>query len=315
MESAVPVVFLIFNRPDLTARVFDAIAAAKPKTLLVVADGPRATRADDVEKCEAARAIVDHVSWDCEVLRNYSDANVGCGRRVSSGITWAFQHVDEAIILEDDCVPDPSFFPFCAELLNRYRDDERVMMVGGTNLLGKWRHDAQSYHFSYHIAIWGWATWRRAWCHYDYDMRLWQHSEARRVLKDVLCNENDHQRRVRELDNAYAKGIDAWSYQWMLACLMQSGLAILPAVNLVTNVGFRDDATHTGPGAARRYSVPSQSMVFPLRHPIGVAPDRAFDDALLRLFGSAGRRRRAPALLRPTAWLRRARRLASRVIH
>ena len=172
-QLTTPVAFLIFNRPDTTARVFEAIRQAKPPKLLVVADGPRPDRPDDVEKCKAARAIIDRVDWACEVLTNYSDLNLGCGKRPATGITWVFEQVEEAIIFEDDCLPHPSFFRFCEELLNYYRHDERIMVISGNNFqFGRNRTD-DSYYFSRYNHIWGWASWRRAWEYFDYDLKLW----------------------------------------------------------------------------------------------------------------------------------------------
>jgi GT2 family glycosyltransferase len=159
-QLTTPVAFLIFNRPDTTARVFEAIRQAKPPKLLVVADGPRPDRPDDIEKCKAARAIVEGVDWDCEVLKNYSDINLGCGKRPATGITWVFEQVEEAIILEDDCMPNPTFFEFCQAMLAEYRDDKRIMMIGGTNFLGEWKSKIQSYHFSFYGGTWGWASYK-----------------------------------------------------------------------------------------------------------------------------------------------------------
>lgn len=156
------IVFLIFNRPEETARTFAAIKAARPSTLLVVADGPRLDRAGEQELCARTRTVIDGVDWPCEVLRNFADANIGCGRRVSSGLDWAFSQVDEAVILEDDCLPDPSFFPYCDELLERYRTDERIMMVSGNNFQNGASRTWDSYYFSRLPHCWGWATWRRA---------------------------------------------------------------------------------------------------------------------------------------------------------
>src|SRR5512139_3287315 len=168
-----PVAFIIFNRPDTAERVFAEIAKARPPKLLVVADGPRANRSGEAEKCAATRAIIDRVDWDCEVLTNFSDTNLGCKNRVSSGIDWVFEQVPEAIILEDDCLPHPTFFRFCEELLERYRDDERIGMISGDNFqLGQKRTDA-SYYFSRYNHIWGWASWRRAWRHYDREASAW----------------------------------------------------------------------------------------------------------------------------------------------
>ena len=158
-----PVALLIFNRPDTTERVFNAVAKARPSKLLVVADGPRDSRPGEAARCEQTRAIIKRVDWDCEVITNFADRNMGCKLRVSSGIDWIFEQVEEAIILEDDCLPDPSFFRFCDEMLERYRDNERVGMVSGGNLQFGRHRGTGSYYFSKYTHIWGWASWRRAW--------------------------------------------------------------------------------------------------------------------------------------------------------
>src|SRR5665648_587346 len=161
-----PVAFIIFNRPETTRRVFAEIAKARPTKLLVIADGPRATHPDDAEKCAVVRAIIDGVDWDCEVLKNYSDVNLGCKRRVSSGLDWVFDTVEEAIILEDDCLPHPTFFRFCEEMLAKYRDDKRIAMISGDNFQFGKKRTEYSYYFSRYTHIWGWASWRRAWDNY-----------------------------------------------------------------------------------------------------------------------------------------------------
>lgn len=166
-----PIALIIFNRPDLTIRVFSKIARAKPKTLFVIADGPRSDHPGDIKKCAEARSIIESVDWDCTVHKNYSDINLGCGRRLASGISWVFEKVEEAIILEDDCLPHPTFFRFCKELLERYRDDERIMQINGQNFQHKSMRTSYSYLFSYSNNCWGWATWRRAWQHFDMEMR------------------------------------------------------------------------------------------------------------------------------------------------
>lgn len=169
----VPVLLLIFNRPDTTQRVFHEIRGASPLQLFISADGPRENKPGEFEKCQITRDIVRQVDWDCEVYTNFRDKNLGCKIAVSSAIDWFFENVEEGIILEDDCLPSFSFFRFCEELLEKYRDDERIMQIGGTNLLSEWQRSDDSYYFSKYGAIWGWATWRRAWQYYDVNMKLW----------------------------------------------------------------------------------------------------------------------------------------------
>ncbi len=167
------VALIIFNRPDTTARVFREIATARPPKLFVSADGPRTGHPEDAERCDAARAVVDRVDWDCDVLRNYLEVNLGCGRRPATGISWILEHVDEAIILEDDCVPDPTFFRFCEELLERFREDRRVMHIAGNNFQFGRKRGPFSYFFSSHNISHGWASCRRAWQHFDMGAKLW----------------------------------------------------------------------------------------------------------------------------------------------
>jgi hypothetical protein len=262
------VAFLIFNRPDTTVRVFEEIRRVRPSKLLVVADGPRADRPGESDKCQAVRAVIDTVDWPCEVLKNYSEVNLGCKMRVSSGLDWVFEQVEEAIILEDDCLPDQSFFPFCDELLERYRDDERVIMISGDNFQdGNWTTE-ESYYFSRYTHIWGWASWRRAWRNYDVEMKEWPIQKKNGLLKKVFPDSIISRYRWKRIfDSVYDGSIDTWDYQWLLACWKQGGLSCLPKSNLISNIGFGPEATHTSStesgGVARMTVVP---IVFPLRH-------------------------------------------------
>ncbi|GCL41811.1 glycosyltransferase family 2 protein [Dolichospermum planctonicum] len=275
-----PVAFIIFNRPDTTKRVFEAIRDAKPPKLLVIADGPRADRPGEAEKCAAARAIIEGVDWECEVLTNYSDVNLGCGKRVSTGIDWVFDQVEEAIILEDDCLPDPTFFEFCEVILDKYRDDERIMMVSGTNYLGTWKSTIQSYHFSYYGGIWGWASWKRAWKHYDYEMKLWADTEVKARSRDVLASEKQYVHRKKIWEQVSNGMIDTWDYQWGFARLVQSGLSIVPSVNLISNIGFGNDATHTKSADSAVANIKSTEIEFPLKINKFTVVDRDYDRKL-----------------------------------
>ena len=277
-QLTTPVAFLIFNRPDTTARVFEAIRQAKPPKLLVVADGPRPDRPDDVEKCKAARAIIDGVDWDCEVLTNYSDANLGCKNRVSSGLDWVFETVEEAIILEDDCLPHSSFFRFCEELLDYYRHDKRIMAISGDNFQFRRRHTEYSYYFSRYTHIWGWASWRRAWQYYDVKMKLWEEIRDGDWLKSILEETKVVKYWTKIFQTAYDDKIDTWDYPWTFACWIQNGLTILPNVNLVSNIGFGEDATHTSSSKSRVANLGVQEMNFPLEHPLFVIRHKQADD-------------------------------------
>ena len=237
----VPVAFFIFNRPALTHVVFEQIRRFAPKTLLVVADGPR----DEGERhlCEEARAILKQVDWPCRVLQNFSNENLGCKRRMSSGLRWVFEQVEEAIILEDDCLPDPTFFSFCSHLLYSYYDDPRVIHISGSCFLTQPCTD-HSYWFSQHSDIWGWATWRRAFRHYDVSMSSWPVGGK---LRHSLIWRNPIERRywTKKFDDTHAGKIDTWDYQWHWNVYQRNGRVIVPRTNLITNLGFDAFATHT----------------------------------------------------------------------
>jgi hypothetical protein len=272
-----PVAFLIFNRPDTTARVFAEIARAKPKRLLVVADGPRADREGEAEKCAAVRAIIERVDWDCEVLTNYSDVNLGCKRRISTGLDWVFENCEEAIILEDDCLPHPSFFRYCEDLLEKYRDDERVMMISGNNFqFGRKRGDG-SYYFSCYPHIWGWASWRRAWNYYDVEMKSWPDLRWTNWLKEILQDQAAVKHWQINFDKCFANEIDTWDIQFIFTCWVQKALAVLPNVNLVSNIGFGIEATHTKNDIYGVANLQKEEIRFPLLHPNHISQDREAD--------------------------------------
>ena len=279
-----PVALIAFNRPDKTARVLSEIVKAQPSKLFVIADGPRPNHPEDAAKCRAVRELIERVDWNCEVLKNYSDVNLGCGRRPASGISWVFEHVEEAIFLEDDTVPHPSFFPFCDELLEKYRHDERVMMIGGFKICD--HPMPYSYHFSrVPPCLGGWATWRRAWQYWDGRMTLWPKlRDDTSWLSDVMEDPRavEYWRTVFEKAYTDFRIADYWDYQWMFACWVQGGFAILPTTgHLISNIGFDEDATHTKSGADRRSSLPTTEMRFPLWHPPYVMRDKAVDRACL----------------------------------
>jgi hypothetical protein len=262
-----PVALIIFNRPDATAKVFEQIARAKPARLFVIADGPRAGRAGEADKCAAARAVLERVDWPCDVARNYSETNLGVGTRPASGIQWVFEHVDRAIILEDDCVPHPTFFRYCEELLDRYADDERVMHISGDNW--NFGRDDFSYCFSAYCYSCGWATWRRAFQHYDPNTRLWGDLRDTSWLVDILGDAAAARFWAAKFDATYNDGIqtNGWDWPWLFACWAHRGLSILPSTNLISNIGFTEDATHTTKQDDERAYVPSMAMPFPLQHP------------------------------------------------
>jgi len=275
MQSCPPVVFLIFNRPDLTERVFAEIRRARPTSLLVVADGPRGDRPTDIQKCADARSIVETVDWPCEVLTDYSNVNLGCRRRIATGIDWAFEHVQEAIVLEDDCLPHPSFFRYCAELLHNYRDDTRVMSISGDNWQQGQARGSWSYYFSKYATCWGWATWRRAWKHFDVSMSLWPIVRDSGALRHVCPDLVEHDYWHHIFEETHGGRMDSWAYAWVFAGFVQNGLSTHPNKNLISNIGFRADGTHL--------LAPSPLASLPvfdigeIRHPTFMVPNRDAD--------------------------------------
>ncbi|MEO1670287.1 MAG: glycosyltransferase family 2 protein [Cyanobacteria bacterium J06631_2] len=263
-----PVAFLIFNRPYNTQKVFEQIRQAKPPKLLVVADGHREERPGEAEKCAATRAVIDGVDWDCEILTNYAEVNLGCRDRVATGLDWVFTQVEEAIILEDDCLPDPSFFAFCEQLLKKYRHQPEVMAICGSNFMTKWKQRHQSYHFSYYFNCWGWATWRRAWEHYDVNVCDWQNSQVRAKIRAFIQDDRQYADFARVLERNYARKLNTWDYAFAFACLKNQGLTITSAVNLVSNIGFGADATHTVSNSGNIVAnLPRYPAILPLKQP------------------------------------------------
>ncbi len=267
-----PVALLIFNRPDTTERVFNAIAKVRPSKLLVVADGPRANRLGEAELCAQTRAIIERVDWNCEVLTDFAESNMGCKRRVASGIDWIFEQVEEAIILEDDCLPDPSFFRYCEEMLTRYRDNERVGMVSGGNLQFGRQRGSGSYYFSKYTHIWGWATWRRAWKHYDRDLTLWPIFRDQGLLAQIFETPGEQEYWRNSFQWVHEGSLDTWDVSWTFTAITHGLLQVVPNVNLISNIGFGANATHTHVVGIHA-NMPTQPIQFPLVHPKFVLAD------------------------------------------
>jgi len=273
-----PVVLLVFNRPAQTARVFAAIREARPVQLLIIADGPREGHPDDGALCAEVRRIIAQVDWPCEVVKNYSDVNLGCKYRPITGLDWAFGLIDEAIILEDDCLPDPSFFRFCQELLQFYRDDERVMMICGTNWLGTFKAERpQSYSFTHYDCVWGWASWRRAWRLNDGDLSLWGDQAVKDRVRSTLRSDAYYRLRAATFDQVWQNKVVTWDYQWGCSRLINGGLAIVPSINLVANIGYGANATHTIVLDEELASIATGRAAFPLVHPDATEPDLEYD--------------------------------------
>lgn len=268
-----PIALIIFNRPNPAAKVFETIRQARPSTLIVIADGPRPNKKGEAEACAAARAVTEQIDWPCRVVRHYAEQNLGCRNRVASGLDLVFGEFDRAIILEDDCLPEPSFFRFCDELLERYLDNPRVMAISGDNFLFGQRRMEYSYYFSRYPHVWGWATWRRAWQHYDVQISDWPRMREQGWLRQFFQDRAAINFWQNAFQSVYEGQVDTWDYQWTYACWKQGGLTALPGTNLISNIGFGTDATHT-----RRRSQFSQMAVEPLQFPLSHPPEVARDE-------------------------------------
>lgn len=267
-ELQTPVLFLVFNRLDTTKQVFEVIRKAKPPRLYVASDGARSDREGESEKIQSVRDyIIKQIDWDCEVKTLFRDQNLGCRVAVSTAIDWFFDNEEQGIILEDDCLPDPSFFRFCEELLNYYRNDKRIMTISGDNFQFGRKRTEYSYYFSRYPHCWGWASWRRTWQYYDSDMKLWQEIRHSKFLEYVFEDPSEAKYRNTIFQNTYEGKINSWAYQLAFACAIQNGLTILPNRNLVSNIGFGAEATHTSNSKNPLKNLLVKEISFPLKHP------------------------------------------------
>lgn len=272
-----PVAIFIFNRPETTEQVFRTIRDVEPNTLYVIADGPRDGVETDDDNCRRTRSVTENVNWDCTVHRDYAERNLGLKDRFVTGLETIFSSEERAIILEDDCIPNQDFFQFCDVMLEEYEDDKRVWDISGTNHLGKWKSEQQDYHFSYYGGIWGWATWRRAWKEYDPDMNLWSEKPVRNRIRDVIASNSQYEYLRTVYERTCSGEIETWDYPWGYSRHLNSGLSVVPSTNLVTNVGFGDDATNTTDESSVMANLPRHELNFPINFHDYVAVDRAYD--------------------------------------
>ncbi|RPH82060.1 MAG: glycosyltransferase family 2 protein [Nitrospiraceae bacterium] len=274
------VLFLVFNRPDVTSRVFEVITRVRPPRLYVAADGPRANRPDDVGKCNEVRSIVSKVDWPCEVKTLFQTENLGCKLAVSSAITWFFEQEEEGIVLEDDCLPNLSFFWFCQELLERYRNDTRIWQICGFNPVATANGQEEDYYFTKYGPVWGWASWRRAWSVYDKNMSCWPDVRGKELYWDFCDSKREAHWRRKLYNQVFSGEIDTWDYQWGFYKFINSGLCISPTRNLIANIGFGENATH----AKKEVFYRSMECTWPLRHPTYVMRSLEKERQYFKLF-------------------------------
>ncbi|MCK9273294.1 glycosyltransferase family 2 protein [Candidatus Gracilibacteria bacterium] len=238
MIMKTPVLFLIYNRPEYTQKVFDAIRNIKPQKIFIHADGPKAEDLEDIKLCSDTRDIVKKIDWECEVKTLFRETNLGCKLGMSGGISWFFENVEEGIILEDDCLPNKSFFIFCEKLLEKYRHEEKIMMMSGSNPATE-VNISSSYFFSYFFHIWGWATWKRAWNKFDIKISDWPNFRDGDFLKSKFPKNDKNRKLIKQMfDRIYEKKSSVWGVQWTYTCLINDGFCILPKCNMISNIGF-----------------------------------------------------------------------------
>ncbi|MDE0863624.1 MAG: glycosyltransferase family 2 protein [Rubripirellula sp.] len=299
-----PVALFVFRRPDVTAQVFKAISIAKPRQLFIICDGARAHKAGEADLVSQTRDVVADVDWPCQVERRYLDDNVGCATCVSSGLDWVFSQVEHAIILEDDCVPNQSFFPFCSELLAKYESEPDVMAISGDHFYGDQTFGDGSYFFTKHFHCWGWATWRRAWKSYDHEMKGYERF-ARDVLPDLCVSERERRYLSSGFEDIHHGRTDSWAIRFMYAVMNAKGLCIQPNQNLVANLGDGQDGTHCSGDADARsnwmFNIPTKSLLH-VAHPKEIS--RSID-AELSWEASFIPKRRSINLFSLSEWQRR----------
>lgn len=272
-----PVCLFIYRRSDTVQRIMKAISDVKPKTLMLIADGPQSDDPNERVLCSHARALAMQVDWPCEVFTNFSHVNLGNTVRFSSGLDWVFARHEQAIILEDDNLPSPDFFRFCDELLDQYATDERVMMIGGSNFLPASINIPDSYYFTKIPNIWGWATWRRAWKHYDYSASLWPGFCDSGQLETYFQDSDSIRFWRRFMESSCSMGNrQSFEGRWIFTIMARNGLAVVPSSNLISNIGFCDGGIS---GRTRHpwADWPHQTMTFPLRHPHIFLPNTQAD--------------------------------------
>ncbi|MXV50011.1 nucleotide-diphospho-sugar transferase [Pedobacter sp. HMF7647] len=280
-QTSSPLLFIIFNRPDTTLTVFERIREAKPKRLYIAADGPRTSREDEEHLCSEARKVIEQVDWDCSVETLFREKNLGCKYAVSSAVDWFFSKEEEGIILEDDCLPSNDFFRFCDEMLVKYRYDSRIRHITGCNLqYGKKWGDA-TYYFSRNVHVWGWASWKRVWNSYDVELSKYQRPEAERQFSNVFSEQLLIQSWVDIFQQLKDGKIDTWDYQVGIINFFENGLCVIPNCNLVSNIGFGQNATHTFNEVDRNANIPHEDLPAEVIHPEYILAETKADSLLL----------------------------------
>ena len=286
-----PIALMFFNRPDTLKQVFESVKNVKPRKIFLVQDGPRLGNENDIHKINSCRKIVDDIDWECDIYRNFSKTNLGVANRMSTGISWVFEYVEKAIILEDDCLPNLSFFYFCQELLIKYENDLRIGLISGFNYFNHFNFGGYSYGFVKSGGIWGWATWKNRWVKYDFEMSYMNNSYLIGLIHEDIGHKSMSKHRVNDWRGRHNSVINGtattWAFQWGFTRHVNSWLSIVPKHSLIMNIGLGEEATHTKFVSKKTKYNPFfkeiKELEKPLKIPEFVVADRNYDIAYYKL--------------------------------
>ncbi len=279
-----PILLIIFNRPDTTQMVFNEIKKQRPKYLFVAADGPRSDKEGEFEKCQKTREIIKQIDWDCELKTLFRDVNLGCKWNIVEAINWMFETEEYGIILEDDCVAATSFFKFCVDTLIKFKNDESIFAISGTNIQSTTTVGAD-YFFSMMGGNWGWATWKRAWKFFKPDINCLLTIENWKIIKKNSGHPKVY-KAIRTVIESSSLNIehDTWDYQWLFIRFLLNKKSVVPKVNLVKNIGFSTNSTHTFSESHPLSNLPLYELSFPISHPLKCEPFIQYDKVFAEIF-------------------------------
>ena len=275
----IPVYIIIFDRPENTKRLLESLNIYKPETLFIISDGPRKNFENDHERVIQSRKLFEKIDWKCEVFFNNSESNLGCRKRIISGLNWVFGQVEKTIILEDDCIPSEEFFLFMELMLNKYQTNKEISSVCGTNFLPDWNKTKDSYLYSKYCHVWGWGTWKDRWEKIDFNLDKLQEIKKTKFLKSYLGSFRAYLYWHWILNNVKKKKIDSWAYIWNFTNFINNSLSIIPAINLLSNIGIGKDSSNTRslPYKYIKAEESRKKLKFPLKYPSKFLSDSKHD--------------------------------------
>ena len=277
-----PLLLLLFNRPELTKKLIARLKLIKPKKIYINIDGPRNGNLKDQVLCKEVLKLIKKIEWPCKKYIKINKTNKGCRKSVYNAITWAFLKENKLIILEDDCFPSNFFFGYCEQLLKKYKYENKIKVISGSNFQ-KNKFGEADYYFSKYLHCWGWATWKRAWKNYDNSMSFWKSFQKSSNWNDLFTNNSEKKYWKKKFDLVKEYKIDSWAYVWLASVWYNQGLTIIPNKNLVKNVGFESDATHTTGYDLDKYSREINGKKIPeIKHPIIIKNNKIADQLLFK---------------------------------